>query len=61
MDVAESAWYAKEASTFADCLAATRERIWLGRILGGSREEDQSEQLPEPFKEAVIHALSNAA
>jgi hypothetical protein len=61
LEVAESAWYAKAAPTFADCLAAVRERIWRGRILGGSCEEDQLEQLPEPLLEAVIHGLSRAA
>lgn len=61
LEVAGSAWYAKGAPTFADCLAAVRERIWRGRILGGSCGGEGSEQLPEPLLEAVIHGLSRAA
>jgi hypothetical protein len=57
----ESAWYAKATPTFADGLAAARERIWRGRILGGSCEEDQLERLPEPLLEDVIHGLSRGA
>jgi hypothetical protein len=61
LEVAESAWYAKATPTFADGLAAARERIWRGRILGGSCGEVQWEQLPEPLLEAVIYGLSRAA
>lgn len=59
--LAESAWYAKATPTFADCLAAVREAIWRGRILGASCGTDQSEQLAGPLLEAVIHGLSRAA
>src|SRR5262249_51690883 len=61
LPAAGSAWYAKAAPTFADCLGAVRGRIWRPWILRGSCGEGRLGGLPEPLVEVVIHGLSRAA
>lgn len=56
-----SAWYAKAAPTFSDCLAEARRRIWRGRITAGSPPGGEPENLPAPGWEALIECLSRAA
>jgi hypothetical protein len=56
----QSAWYRKGSPTFSDCLALVRQRIWRGRISGGSGGAPGPEQLPESLLEALIHGLSRA-
>jgi hypothetical protein len=59
--VGGSAWYAKAAPTFSDCLASARRVIWLGRINRGSAVGDDPRQLPGPIWDALIQSLCRTA
>lgn len=61
LEVRDSAWYAKAAPTFSDCLASARRAIWLRRINRGSTTEADPREIPGPIWDALIQSLCGAA
>jgi DDE superfamily endonuclease len=57
----QTAWYAKESPTFADCMRLARQQIWRSRIMGPSTEAADVIQLPQPLLETLVHGLSSVA